>query len=256
MSLLHVHQFNCLDDNYGVLIHDAKAGVTAAIDAPDAEVIARELDAKRWQLTHIFVTHHHADHTGGNLELKALSGCTIVGPAAEAARIPGLDVAVADGDTFTFGSFAVRVISTPGHTAGHVSYWIPDAGVAFVGDTLFALGCGRLFEGTAETMWASLSKLMALPPETQIYCGHEYTAANARFALTIEPENAALQRRAREITALRAAGKPTIPTRIDLELDTNPFLRAGSTAIRTRLGLQDAADWQVFGEVRNRKNKA
>jgi len=256
MSLLHIHQFTCLDDNYGVLIHDATAGLTASIDTPDAKIISREIDARGWRLNHIFITHHHADHTGGNLELKAASGCTIIGPAAEAARIPGLDVAVADGDTFRFGAFDVRVIATPGHTSGHVSYWVPDAGVAFVGDTLFALGCGRLFEGTPEMMWASLGKLMALPPDTLIYCGHEYTAANARFALTIEPDNEALKERMKEITALRAAGKPTIPTRLDLELATNPFLRAGSKSIRARLGLEKAADWQVFGEIRARKNKA
>lgn len=256
MSLLHIHQFRCLDDNYGVLIHDSRAGMTASIDAPDAEAIMAELEAKRWQLTHILTTHHHADHTGGNLALKAEYGCQIIGPAAEAARIPGIDVAVADGDSLELGSFEVRVIATPGHTAGHVSYWIPQAKVAFVGDTLFALGCGRLFEGSAETMWSSLGKLMELPRDTEIYCGHEYTAANARFALDIEPENEALQARSREITALRAAGKPTLPTRLDLELATNPFLRPGSKAIRARLGMESAPDWQVFGEIRERKNKA
>jgi hydroxyacylglutathione hydrolase len=256
MSLLHIHQFLCLDDNYGVLIHDAGSGVTASIDAADADAIAEQLAAKRWQLTHILVTHHHADHTQGILELKAATGCTVLGPAAEAGRIPGIDVALADGDIYRLGAFDVRVISTPGHTAGHCAYWIPEADVAFVGDTLFSLGCGRVFEGTPEMMWNSLRKLMALPPETAIYCGHEYTAANARFALTIEPESEALQQRAREVADLAARHQPTIPTRIGLELETNPFLRPHSKAIRTRLGLERAEDWQVFAEIRARKNKA
>jgi hydroxyacylglutathione hydrolase len=256
MPSLDVHQFACLQDNYGVLIHDAEAGVTASIDAPEAAAVRRALDDKGWSLTHIFTTHHHGDHTGGNLELKRETGCTIIGPAAEAQKIPGLDTAVGGGDSFRFGGHEVRVIDTPGHTAGHIAYWIPDAELAFVGDTLFAMGCGRMFEGDAKTMWASLERLMELPPATRLYCGHEYTLANARFALSIEPDNTELQQRARDCEALRAAGRPTLPTRLDLELATNPFLRAGAASVRENLGMLDAPDWQVFAELRERKNRA
>jgi hydroxyacylglutathione hydrolase len=256
MPSLDVHQFACLQDNYGVLIHDAEAGVTASIDAPEAAAVRRALAEKGWSLTHIFNTHHHGDHTGGNLELKRETGCTIVGPAAEAQKIPGLDTAVGGGDSFRFGGHEVRVIDTPGHTAGHIAYWTPDAGVAFVGDTLFAMGCGRVLEGDYKTMWASLTRLMELPSATRLYCGHEYTLANARFALSIEPDNTELQQRARDCEALRAAGRPTLPTRLDLELATNPFLRAGAASVRESLGLLDAADWEVFAEIRERKNRA
>jgi hydroxyacylglutathione hydrolase len=256
MAKLDVHQFTCLSDNYGVLIRDAEAGVCASIDAPEAAAVQRALAEKGWRLTHILVTHHHGDHTGGNLAVKAATGCTIVGPRGEAAKVPGIDRQVGEGDTLAFGGFQVHVIDTPGHTAGHVSYWIPAAGVAFVGDTLFAIGCGRVIEGTMEMMWTSLAKVARLPPATRLYCGHEYTVANARFALTVDPDNAALQKRAREVEALRAAGKPTLPTRLDVELETNPFLRAASPAIRKRLGMEKAADWQVFGELRERKNRS
>ena len=255
MAKLDVHQFPCLSDNYGVLIRDAAAGVCASIDAPETKAVRQALAATGWKLTHIFTTHHHADHTDGNLDLKAETNCTIIGPKAEAARIRGLDRSVGQDDRFQFGGFEVRVLDTPGHTAGHISYWIPAAGVAFVGDTLFAVGCGRVIEGNAQMMWGSLQKLMALPPATQLYCGHEYTAANAKFALTLEPENAALQARAQEITALRAAGQPTLPTPLSRELETNPFLRPHVPAIRQRLGMAGRQDWEVFGEIRERKNR-
>ena len=162
---------------------------------------------------------------------------------------------MAEGDTFTFGSHEVRVLDTPGHTAGHISYFIPSAKVAFAGDTLFAIGCGRVIEGNAQMMWQSLQKLMALPKDTEVYCGHEYTQSNARFALTIEPENAALQKRAKEVDQLRAAGKPTLPTSIGVELETNPFLRPHVAAIQKRLGMEGKPEWQIFGEIRERKNR-
>ena len=184
MPKLEIHQFPCLSDNYGVLIRDAERGVTASIDAPDAKAVAAALKEKGWRLTHILTTHHHADHTDGNLALKAETKCTIIGPRAEAAKVPGIDKQVGEGDTFKFGAHEVRVFDTPGHTAGHITYWLPADGVAFVGDTLFAIGCGRVIEGNAQMMWASLQKLMALPKETLVYCGHEYTQANAKFALT------------------------------------------------------------------------
>jgi hydroxyacylglutathione hydrolase len=255
MARLDIHQFPCLSDNYGVLIRDAEAGVTAAIDAPDAGQVATALKEKGWRLTHILTTHHHGDHTAGNLPLKAETKCTIIGPRGEAAKVPGIDKQVGEGDTFKFGSFEVRVLDTPGHTAGHITYWIPSAGVAFVGDTLFAIGCGRVIEGNAQMMWTSLQKLMALPKETQIYCGHEYTQSNAKFALTIEPENAALVKRAKEVDQLRAAGKPTLPTNIGIELETNPFLRPNVPAIQQRLGMVGKPEWQIFGEIRERKNR-
>jgi hydroxyacylglutathione hydrolase len=256
MKQLEIHQFACLKDNYGVLIHDPQADVTGSIDAPDPVAVRAALDEKGWRLTHILTTHHHADHTAGNLPLKKATGCTIIGPKNEAARIPGLDDPVGEGDTVAFGNYEVRVLDTPGHTIGHVSYWIPRAHVAFVGDTLFAMGCGRILEGNAEMMWASLKKLAALPIDTDLYCGHEYTLANAKFGLTIEPENEALQKRTAAVEALRSDGKPTLPTRVDVELATNVFLRAHKTAIRLRLGLPAAADWKVFAEIRERKNKA
>jgi hydroxyacylglutathione hydrolase len=256
MARLDIHQFPCLSDNYGVLIHDAGAGLTASIDAPDAETVKAALKAKGWKLTHILTTHHHADHTGGNAALKAETGCTIIGSRNEAAKIPGIDKQVGQGDTFAFGEHEVQVLDTPGHTAGHITYVIPSAKVAFAGDTLFAIGCGRVIEGNAQMMWESLKKLMALPKDTTVYCGHEYTQANARFALTIDPENAALQARAKEVEALRAAGKPTLPTTIGVELETNPFLRPHVPAIRKRLGMEGKPDWQVFGEIRERKNRS
>jgi hydroxyacylglutathione hydrolase len=256
MATLEIHQFPCLSDNFGVLVHDAGRGLTASIDAPDAAAVQAALAQKGWALTHILTTHHHADHTGGNAALKAATGCTIVGPRKEAAKIPGIDQPAGEGDTFAFGAHQVRVLDTPGHTAGHITYVVPAATVAFVGDTLFAMGCGRVIEGDARMMWGSLQKLMALPKETMVYCGHEYTQANARFALTIEPDNAALQKRAAEVDRARAAGKATLPTTIGLELETNPFLRPHVPAIQKRLGMENRALWEIFGEIRERKNRS
>lgn len=255
MSRLEIHQFICRSDNFGVIIHDSADGVTASIDAPDGEAVRRELAAKGWRLTHILVTHHHADHTEGIATLKAETGCRVIGPRAEATRIPTLDQQVGEGDAFKLGSHEVGVLDTPGHTAGHISFVMRDDGVAFAGDTLFVMGCGRVIEGNPRMMWESLSKLAALPAHTQVYCGHEYTVANARFAATIEPENAALMARLVEVVALRAEGKLTQPTTIARELETNPFLRPGSPAIRARLAMAGKADWEVFAEIRERKNR-
>lgn len=251
---LEVEQFLCRQDNYCVLIHDAETGLTASIDAPHAQSIKDALDRRGWNLTDIIVTHWHGDHVEGNEELKALGDVTIIGPEAEASKIPGIDKTVSDGDSFEIGGHRFKVISTPGHTMGQVSYHLPDDGIAFTGDTLFALGCGRLFEGDPATMWNSLKKLMALPPETVVYCGHEYTLANAEFAVTVDPENDSLSRRAAEITAMREAGKLTLPTTIAMELATNPFLRAGDHGIRAHLGMQNADDAEVFAEIRKRKD--
>ncbi len=255
MQALEIVQIPCLSDNYCVLVHAPDTGETAAIDAPDDEVITAALKQRGWRLSQIFTTHHHSDHTNGNLALKAHSGCAITGPEAEAERIPGLTQAVSAKTPLTFAGYSVRVIETPGHTLGHVTYYWPDLKTAFTGDTLFALGCGRIFEGDATMMWASLQKIAALPDDTIIYCGHEYTLANGRFALTVEPENDALKLRMAEIESLRAAGRPALPTTIGAEKRTNPFLRAASCHIRARLGMHGAPDWQIFGRLRDLKNK-
>jgi hydroxyacylglutathione hydrolase len=256
MATLQIYQFPCLSDNFGVLIHDPEAGLTASIDAPEADKVTAALKEKGWKLTHILTTHHHGDHTDGNAALKAATGCRIIGPRNEAAKVPGIDETVGEGDTFAFGSHEVRVLDTPGHTAGHITYVIPSAKVAFVGDTLFAIGCGRVIEGTPQMMWESLKKLMGLPKDTAVYCGHEYTQANAKFALTIEPDSGALQRRAREVEQMRAEGKATLPTTIGLELETNPFLRPHVPAIQKRLGMEGRPEWEIFAEIRERKNRS
>jgi hydroxyacylglutathione hydrolase len=254
MSKLIVHQFPCLSDNYGYLLHDPETGATAAIDTPEVAPILNALEEKGWTLTHILNTHHHFDHAGGNLELKEKTGCTIIGPKGEAQRIPGIDTALGDGDTCPFGSREAKVLEVGGHTLGHIAYYFPQDGIAFVGDALFALGCGRIFEGTAEQMWTSLQKLMGLPDDTVVYCAHEYTQANARFAATIEPANKALQERIREIDAKRAEGKPTVPTTIGLEKATNPFLRPMSEDVQKTLNLVGAPLVDVFAETRARKD--
>jgi hydroxyacylglutathione hydrolase len=256
MSSLNIVQLPCLTDNYCVLLHSPVSGETAAIDAPQAEAIAATLDAKQWPLTDIFVTHHHNDHTGGCLALKSRYSCRITGSESEADRVPGIARAVSEGSSIAFAGHDVRVLETPGHTLGHVSYYFPGIAAVFTGDTLFALGCGRVFEGDAQTMYASLQKIAGLPDHTQIYCGHEYTLANGRFALSVEPENSALVARMKTIEALRASGEPTLPTTVALEKATNPFLRTHSAAIRARLGLDGAPDWQVFARLRELKNKA
>lgn len=252
---LEVHMFPCLEDNYGFLVHDPASGFTACVDTPEVEPIMRALQETNWQLTHILNTHHHFDHAGGNLEIKEKTDCVIVGPRKEAPRIPGIDIQLGHGDMYLFGNHEMTILETPGHTSGHVIYYFAGSNLAFVGDTLFALGCGRLFEGTAAQMWTSLQLLLELPDETTVYCAHEYTAANARFALTIEAENPQLVQRAAEIKSLRDAGTPTIPTTIGLERQTNPFLRPDSPAIRATVGLPDSSDTEVFAEVRSRKDR-
>ena len=251
---LTIRQFPCLSDNYGYLLHDEESGAVACVDTPDADAINAELEQAGWRLTHILNTHHHWDHAGGNLALKQKWGCEIVGPKAEAARIPGIDRPVGEGDVVMLGASKADVYDTPGHTAGHIVYHFAADGVAFVGDTLFAMGCGRLFEGTPQQMWASLSKVAALPPQTKIYCAHEYTAANAAFALTVDPYNDELKRRAEEVAQLRAAGTPTVPTTLALELATNPFLRAEDSGLKAALGMEGAAAIDVFAETRRRKD--
>lgn len=255
MPGLDLFQFTCLEDNFGVLVHDPDSKLTAAIDVPHAATVTAALEERGWTLSHIFTTHHHGDHTSGNAEIKGRTGARILGPAHDSQPIPGLDQAVRGGDRFRFGRFDVVVIDTPGHTRGHIAYHVPEARVAFLGDTLFSLGCGRVIEGTMDEMWASLDRLRQLPGDTAVYCGHEYTAANAKFALTVEPGNQALQRRAREVAALRAENKATLPTTIAAELAANPFLRPESEEIRAGLAMPKATDAEVFRELRERKNR-
>ena len=257
MAALEIHQFICLKDNYGVLIRDPATNAVAAIDAPNGEEVAAALEAKGWKLTHILNTHRHGDHTDGNLLLKQATGCTIIGPKGEADKVPGIDKAVGEGDTFKLGSLRRRVSSRPAAT--------PRATSAFTfrqpASSSSVIRCSRwaaaaCSKAPRRRCGRSLSKLAALPPATKVYCGHEYTLANARFALTIEPENENLQIRVRQVEQQRARGEMTLPTDIALELATNPFLRAASPAIRKNLGLEGAPDWQVFGEVRERKNNS
>lgn len=251
-----VYQFPCLEDNYGVLLHDTATGATASIDAPDGAAIVAAAKAKGWRLTDALITHHHRDHTQGVPELRAaFPDLRVVGPAKEAQRIPGLDAEVLEGQFVEIGRSAAKVIETPGHTLGHVCYWFEDDDIVFCGDTLFALGCGRAFEAPPAVLWESLCKLAALPGETQVYCGHEYTQANARFALTIEPDNALLRNRAEKIAALRARGQPTLPTTIALELAANPFLRADEPGVAAAVGLPGADPAEVFAQLRERKSK-
>lgn len=251
---IEIRQFPCLSDNYGYLVHDRETGATAAIDTPDVAAINRELASAGWRLDYIFNTHHHFDHAGGNLALKEKWGCEIVGPRGEAERIPGLDRAVGEGDIVALGASKAIVHETPGHTLGHVIYHFADDSAAFVGDTIFAMGCGRLFEGTADQMWASLAKIAAMPAETNLYCAHEYTKANAAFALSVDPDNDDLKTRAAEVDALRAQSIPTVPTSVALELATNPFLRAGDAHLQAAIGLKDADPVEAFAKTRKLKD--
>jgi hydroxyacylglutathione hydrolase len=256
MGALDIVLLPCLTDNYCVILHEPQSGETAAIDAPSAAAIRAALSERGWRLNELFITHHHTDHTAGIAELKAFYGANVTGPEAEAERIPGLTRGVTASSTLSFAGHPIQVLETPGHTLGHVTYYFPNDALAFTGDTLFSLGSGKIFEGTPEMMWESVSKIAALPGGTNIYCGHEYTLNNARFALTIEPENESLKRRANEVEALRSAGKPTLPTTIDLERATNPFLRPQSRSIQARLGLLGAPEREVFARLRQLKNKA
>lgn len=245
----------CLGDNYAPLLHDKSTGATATVDTPDAGPILAALEARGWSLTHVLNTHHHYDHTGGNEELKRRTGCQIIGPANEADRIPGLDVAVADGDRISVGSFEAKVLDVGGHTAGHIAYHFPGQSAAFVGDALFVLGCGRIFEGTPAQMWGSLQKIRDLPDDTVVYCAHEYTESNARFAKHLGGVPGLADRLA-AIADLRSSGKATVPTLLGHEKATNPFLRADTDAIREAVGLAAGTPAvQVFAEVRGMKDR-
>jgi hydroxyacylglutathione hydrolase len=253
--MLEILQIPVLTDNYIYLAHEPNGWATAAIDPALAGPVLKALDEKGWTLTHILNTHHHTDHVGGNLELKRATGCAVVAMARDKERIPGIDVAVEEGDVIGLGHAEARVLDVPGHTSGHIAFWFAEDDALFCGDTLFGLGCGRLFEGHAEEMWASLEKIRALPPATRIYCAHEYTEANGRFAWTVEPENPALAERLSRVKTLREQGLPTIPSLLKEELAANPFLRPESPDIRRHLHFGKTADnWRVFAELRLRKD--
>lgn len=252
---MEIYQFECLSDNYGYLIHDAEKGVTACVDTPDFVAIDRALESMGWKLDLILNTHHHPDHVGANLALKEKYGCTIVGPRADAARIPGIDLAVGDGDVVSVGNYRATVYDTPGHTRGHIVYRFIDQTLAFVGDVVFPMGCGRLFEGSAEQAWKSLDLIRQWPEETLLYCAHEYSEVNAQFALAIEPENADLRYRAEDVKKRRTNGRFTVPSTLKLELQTNPFLRPESTKIRMQFALQHADNKTVFSEIRRLKDQ-
>ncbi len=254
--MIEVHQFPCLSDNYGYLLHDSESGETVCIDTPDADEYLRQAARKGWQITQVWNTHWHRDHAGGNAAIKAVTGCRITAPLGDADKIEGIDRTVGQGDVVTIGDRRAQVIDVGGHTQGHIAYHLPGAGLAFVGDSLFALGCGRMFEGTPEQFWSSLQRLKALPGATMIYCAHEYTAANARFALHADPDNAELQAYAAEIERLRDKGLPTVPAKLERELATNPFLRADEPDIQARWGPADHAQDAVatFAALRSAKD--
>ncbi|MBV7260148.1 hydroxyacylglutathione hydrolase [Erythrobacter crassostreae] len=233
--MLTVYQFPCLSDNYGFLLHDPESGETAAIDTPDAKEYLKQAEAKGWTITHIWNTHWHPDHAGGNADIIAATGAKVIAPK-EVERLSSIDTEVSHGDVVSLGKFKAEIIDVSGHTNGHIAFHVPEAGIAFVGDSVFALGCGRMFEGTAPQFWASLERIKALPAETTLYCAHEYTAANAKFALHADPDNSALHDYVAEITAKRERNEPTVPTQLSRELATNPFLRADDPALMAKWG--------------------
>ncbi len=252
---LEVFQFPCRSDNYGLLVFDPVSRKAISIDSPEEMPIIGALESQNLELTHILNTHHHYDHVEANKSLKARFGCQIVGAAADRERIPGMDKGVKEGDVIGFCGHDIHILETSGHTLGHISYWIPDSNLLFTGDTLFSMGCGRLFEGNAEMMWQSLQKIRALPQKTQVYCAHEYTLSNGEFALEIEPGNQALQSRMEQVRELRRNRLPTLPVSLQLELETNPFLRLDSAEIQKNIAMEGAALSEVFSRIRQLKDR-
>ncbi len=244
-----------LSDNYAYLIHDAGTGATAILDPSEAGPGLAAAARRGWTISHILDTHHHNDHCGGNLGIKQATGARVVGPAYDRDRIPGIDIAVDEASGFDFAGRRAEILFIPGHTRGHIAFHFPAAEAVFCGDTLFSIGCGRMFEGTPAVMWPSLLKLRALPDATRIFCGHEYTEANCRFALTIDPDNRALQARAAAVTQARAAGRPTIPATLAMEKAANPFLRADDPGLAARFGGPDASPADIFGAIRAAKDR-
>jgi hydroxyacylglutathione hydrolase len=255
MTKFEVAQFPARSDNFAVLVHDPASGATAAIDAPEADPIIETLKARGWTLSHIFVTHKHFDHIEGIPALQAAYECAVIGPEASQAETGMYDRTVKDGDRVRWAGEEISVLATPGHTLDHVTYWFPENKLVFAADLIFSLGCGRVIEGDHAMMWDSIKKVRDLPDDTLLYCGHEYTLANGRFALTIEPDNPALKQRVAEVEKLRAAGQPTLPTTIALEKATNPFLRADAPDLMRGLGMANADPAKVFAEMRTRKDR-
>ncbi len=251
---LEIHTIPCLSDNYAFLCRDQATGIVALVDAPEAAPIKAALSEKGWGLDLILLTHHHYDHIDGVPELLDAYGSKVIGAQADAHRLPPLDIALAEGDAVRIGDTNGTTIDVSGHTVGHVAFYFPTANAVFTADSLMALGCGRLFEGTPDMMWESLSKLAALPDDTIVYSGHEYTAGNAKFALTIEPDNPALQARSKEIIDKRTMGIATVPSRLADEKVTNPFLRAHLPEVKSAIGMADASDVALFAEIRKRKD--
>jgi len=252
--MLTIQQIPVLNDNYIYLIHDSESMETAVIDPAIALPVLTQLQNNNWSLNYIFNTHHHSDHVGGNLDLKQQTACKIAGARVDQYRIPSIDIPLQEGDTLQFGDYPIEIIECHGHTSGHIAFYIPEVAALFCGDTLFSLGCGRLFEGTAAQMYQSLAKFAQLPLTTKIYCAHEYTANNAQFALSVEPQNPKLLQRVEQVTQLRANHQPTVPSTLAQELASNPFLRTHSTEIRQSLNLQNATEIEVFTELRKRKD--
>ncbi|RED51254.1 hydroxyacylglutathione hydrolase [Aestuariispira insulae] len=252
--MLEIRQIPVLEDNYVYLVHEPVEKLTAVVDPAVTDEVMSAAASAGWTITHILNTHHHFDHVGGNEEIRDKTGCTIVGPRADRDRIPGIEIELGDGDLFQFGAATARVFDVPGHTKGHIAYWFEADKALFCGDTLFALGCGRMFEGTPGQFWPSLKKLRDLPDETRVFCAHEYTQANARFALSIDPDNVELTMRSKEIDALRAHGIPTVPSVLAAEKATNPFLRADQPEIAAQLGMEGRDPIDIFAEIRHRKD--
>ena len=254
MATLEIEQIQVLKDNFVYLAREPLSGAVAVVDPSVTAPVLERARTLGWRITHILNTHHHPDHTGGNLEIKAATGCVIVGPGHDPDRIPGMDIQVRDGDRYDLGNAGAEVLFVPGHTRGHIAFWFRDSSILFSGDTLFSIGCGRLFEGTPQQMWTSLSRLRALPPETRVYCGHEYTEANIRFAVTLDPDNAALRKREAEVRTLRAAGKFSVPSPMSMERAANPFLRADAPELAAAVGMAGRDPVDVFAEIRRRKD--
>ncbi len=251
-----IRLLSCLSDNFGYLVHDPETKATASIDAPEAAPIIKALEREGWHLTDILITHHHHDHVGGVAELKQKYGCRVVGPRDKSTKIADVDLRAGQGDVVKVGNLLARVLETPGHTLDHISYVFDSDKALFAADTLFSIGCGRVFEGTYPMMWDSLLKLRALPDDFRLYCGHEYTAVNVKFALTVEPDNAALKARAEEVKRLRAENRPTVPTLLGEEKKANVFLRADEPSVAASVRMKDRSAAEVFGELRERKNKS
>jgi hydroxyacylglutathione hydrolase len=254
MPQLDIRQVPIFADNYIYLVREPESEATAVVDPGGVTPVLREAERLGWPITHILNTHHHLDHIGGNMEIKWLTKCIVAGPAMEVARIPFMDVRLNDGDTYKLGHAEAEVISVPGHTSGHIAFWFKDSDALFCGDTLFSVGCGRLFEGTPSQMWTSLKRLRSLPPDTKIYCAHEYTESNVKFARSIDPNNEALRAREADVLLARSQGRPTVPSTLGQEIAVNPFLRADAIDLQEAIGMRGADPVDVFAAIRKRKD--